>query len=722
MARRIETGGVDIEAIKDQFPLASVVEQYVKLKRRGRTLEGLCPFHEERTASFYIYENDQRYHCFGCGAHGDVFDFLEANNGMDLRSAAEHLTGGIYVTYTPERIEELRAKRLKFEAEQKAAQEKAIAWAREHWIGADPNYAEHEYLTRKGIKPNGTRLRDGVILVPLLGPDAKIQTLQSIAPDGRKLFVTDAPVTGGLFVLGGMVSKADKPVLVCEGFATAATLHEATGQVVVCAFNSGNLTHVAERLKQTYPAKEYIVCGDDDRGKSQNTGRAKAIEAAAILGGSAIFPEFPDGHDGTDFNDMAGAYDLEAVRALVVDGELPDGGTVPDAILEDARRTLGFNILDWSTSKFFGAAPQIEWLCENTIPQAIPALFAAMGGVGKSFIALDLALEIAVSVATGLGGRKILGGKVLGHGNVVVLNAEDSRDSIHRRLERIDPSDRREKANGHVFVVPLPEVGGPMPLISGGNGEFKKTPQFDALMVQLKAVPNLKLIVVDPLQAFVTADVTKDPAAGQFMWTSFSQLCAETGATVIVCHHMRKEGSSKIDSAEDAREAIRGSTALIDGARATYALWGASEEHSRRVLQEAGLEVRPKRVVNGAVVKANDEHDWEVHTYVRSDSGLLEDATDLSRRVASRKGGLAEVQALECLRKIDEKWVARRPFSASGNAPDRFIGAYLQRQYGLSKDEAKKQLDDWFGAEMLAVETVDKHTKLTGLRVVSWPN
>jgi hypothetical protein len=109
-------------------------------------------------------------------------------------------------------------------------------------------------------------------------------------------------------------------------------------------------------------------------------------------------------------------------------------------------------------------------------------------------------------------------------------------------MQRIDTGDRRERANGKLFVVPLPEVGGPMPLISGGGGEFVKTNKFEALLAQLQAIPDLKLIVVDPLQAFVTADITKDPAAGQFMWSSFAQLCAKTGATVIACHHMRKEG------------------------------------------------------------------------------------------------------------------------------------------------------------------------------------
>lgn len=203
---------------------------------------------------------------------------------------------------------------------------------------------------------------------------------------------------------------------------------------------------------------------------------------------------------------------------------------------------LGFNLTDWSTNNFLGEAPPIQWLCEGTIPQGVPALFAAMGGVGKSFISLDLALEIAATVANGDRKRRVMGGEVVARGSVVVLSAEDGRDSIHRRLQSIDPGSRREEANGKVFIVPMPEVGGPMPLVTGDRGEFKRTPQFHALIEQLRAVPDLKLIIIDPLQAFVTADITKDPAAGQYMWSAFAQVCAETGATVIACHHMRKEG------------------------------------------------------------------------------------------------------------------------------------------------------------------------------------
>lgn len=382
---------------------------------------------------------------------------------------------------------------------------------------------------------------------------------------------------------------------------------------------------------------------------------------------------------------------------------------------------LGFNLADWSTSNFLGEAPPIQWLCEGTIPQGVPALFAAMGGVGKSFISLDLALEIAATVAHGAHKRRVMGGEVVARGSVVVLSAEDGRDSIHRRLERIDPDNRREQADGKVFIVPMPEVGGPMPLVTGDRGEFKRTPQFHALIEQLRKVDDLKLIIIDPLQAFVTADITKDPAAGQYMWSAFAQLCAETGATVIACHHMRKEGMSRIDSSDTAREAIRGSTALIDGARASYALWSEGEEQARRICQELDIDFRPKRVVRGAVVKSNDEHDWEVHTYVRADSGLLEDATDNTREITTAGDRLSDQQRDKAFDEIDARWRSENPFGASPQSPERYLPNWLQQEFGVSKRTAKDHLNEWMIGGLLATEMVSAKTKKMGLKVAVWP-
>ena len=86
------TSPVDIPALKARHPLAGVVEAAgVELRRRGRVRQGLCPFHEETEGSFTVYADTQKWYCFGCGLGGDVLDFIEQTDGVDLPEALRRL-------------------------------------------------------------------------------------------------------------------------------------------------------------------------------------------------------------------------------------------------------------------------------------------------------------------------------------------------------------------------------------------------------------------------------------------------------------------------------------------------------------------------------------------------------------------------------------------------------------------------------------------------------
>lgn len=114
-------------------------------------------------------------------------------------------------------------------------------------------------------------------------------------------------------------------LLLAEGYATGATLHEATGLPVAVCFDAGNLRHIAQALRERHPNALFLVCGDDDRateakGKG-NPGRKAAAAAARVANTSAgpAFVCFPDAlpEGGSAFNDMGAAFGLEAVAALV---------------------------------------------------------------------------------------------------------------------------------------------------------------------------------------------------------------------------------------------------------------------------------------------------------------------------------------------------------------------------------------------------------------------
>lgn len=213
----------------------------------------------------------------------------------------------------------------------------AAAEAENLWEGGAKDCTEPcqaPYLVRKGVQPYGVRfMAGGWLLVPLRDATGKLWNVQRIAPakpEGgapEKLFLKGGRKSGLWHMVGGG-ADAEPPavVLIAEGYATAATLHEATGYPVAVAFDAGNLVHVARALRQQYPAALVVVCGDDDRDTQartgNNPGRDKAAAAARAVHGLALFPkELPDG--GSDFNDLAqhvgGDDGLAAVRRIVAD-------------------------------------------------------------------------------------------------------------------------------------------------------------------------------------------------------------------------------------------------------------------------------------------------------------------------------------------------------------------------------------------------------------------
>ncbi len=81
----------DAELVKSKVDIVEVISSYIPLKKAGRNLSGLCPFHGEKTPSFMVSGERQVFKCFGCGEGGDVFTFLEKMEGWDFREVLEEL-------------------------------------------------------------------------------------------------------------------------------------------------------------------------------------------------------------------------------------------------------------------------------------------------------------------------------------------------------------------------------------------------------------------------------------------------------------------------------------------------------------------------------------------------------------------------------------------------------------------------------------------------------
>ena len=82
-----------LDELRARISLSGLIGRSVKLVRRGREYTGLCPFHHEKTPSFYVVEDKSFFHCFGCGAHGDVIGFVMRNDNLDFIEAIEKLAG-----------------------------------------------------------------------------------------------------------------------------------------------------------------------------------------------------------------------------------------------------------------------------------------------------------------------------------------------------------------------------------------------------------------------------------------------------------------------------------------------------------------------------------------------------------------------------------------------------------------------------------------------------
>ena len=139
----------DIEALRQRISIVEVVQSYVALRRVGRNWVGLCPFHAEKSGSFNVREETARYRCFGCGASGDIFRFVQDIEHVDFVGAVEALAGkyGYQLTYTSgtESKDRQRRKRL---VETMAA---AADWYHDRLLNSPDARAARDYLRARGL-------------------------------------------------------------------------------------------------------------------------------------------------------------------------------------------------------------------------------------------------------------------------------------------------------------------------------------------------------------------------------------------------------------------------------------------------------------------------------------------------------------------------------------------------------------------------------------------
>ncbi|OGS40514.1 MAG: hypothetical protein A3K77_00785 [Euryarchaeota archaeon RBG_13_31_8] len=173
---------------------------------------------------------------------------------------------------------------------------------------------DHPYLNIKKIKPYIGKEWKNNLIIPIYNFNKELVNLQLINKDGQKKFLSGGQVKD----CACSISGDRKTICLCEGFATGASIFEATGYQTIIAFNASNLAEISTIIKNKYQTSKIIICADNDHLKENNVGLKTGEEIVSKINDAILrFPEFDKNDTGTDFNDLALSRGLEAVKEAI---------------------------------------------------------------------------------------------------------------------------------------------------------------------------------------------------------------------------------------------------------------------------------------------------------------------------------------------------------------------------------------------------------------------
>lgn len=169
----------------------------------------------------------------------------------------------------------------------------------------------HPYTTRKRVGLYNVREMTNALVVPIYDTGYLV-SLQFITDSGEKRFLSGGQTKGGYSGIG----EESDTIYICEGYATCATIYEATGMMTVAAFYANNLVPVAMGFRNKYPNKKIILAADNDQFTAKNPGLSAAREAAEKISATVVYPDFSyeDKDKPTDWNDYFIKFGLDATR------------------------------------------------------------------------------------------------------------------------------------------------------------------------------------------------------------------------------------------------------------------------------------------------------------------------------------------------------------------------------------------------------------------------
>ena len=197
--------------------------------------------------------------------------------------------------------QKIRQQREARRKEREQRQQAAAAEAVKLWQHVIP-VLSHPYLQRKQVQAHGIRQSGDALIIPMYR-DRELRSVQRIYPDGRKRFLKDGDIYATYYPIGNIKDR----LWIAEGFATAASVYEATGDAVACAFSGLNMAKVAKAFRKQHRDLDIRIAGDKG-------GEKYADEAMIACLGKGAIPVFDDGDEGSDWNDFYCLYGKDMTR------------------------------------------------------------------------------------------------------------------------------------------------------------------------------------------------------------------------------------------------------------------------------------------------------------------------------------------------------------------------------------------------------------------------
>lgn len=426
------------------------------------------------------------------------------------------------------RAEEARQERLRITAEMHAqARKNAAQYVEEAQPEGTP------YLHTKGVQAHGVGADSkGRLVVPLMDEDGVLHTIEWISPGGKKQYMPGGRKTGAFFPFPDLETLTQSnAVLVCEGWATGASLHEATGLPVAAAGDAGNLTPVSVALRKKMPSARIVIAADDDRHADGNPGMQAAAKAAQAARAEVLAPKFQNGV-GSDWNDLHSQQGLDAVREQLA-------GVIGEADGPEEPRGLIYWV---SADVWAGALSAPDYVIDGVIESNTLNHVFGQWGSGKSLVELDQSCH-------GAHGMAWQGHAIQSDPFIVAYVIAEGLSGFKRRIAAWHAMHGQPISN-RLIIIPQS--------VLIGSDEYDEALRATLLRIQDARKLPIRLIKIDTLaRNFGAGDEDKNADMARFVNSVQRYAIEPTGAATTLIHHpghgakSRGRGGSALPGAAD---------------------------------------------------------------------------------------------------------------------------------------------------------------------------